>query len=65
MSAIIPRAARQVVSRRLFSTQRPLQQLHASALQELRAVFKPSMGVKSQPADYAKMIQVRATTFAM
>lgn len=65
MSAIIPRAARQVASRRLFSTQRPLQQIHASAMQELRAIFKPSMGIKSQPADYAQMIRVRATTLAM
>lgn len=65
MSAIILRAARQVASRRLFSTQRPLQQIHASAMQELRAIFKPSMGIKSQPADYAQMIRVRATTLAM
>ncbi|KAK6859628.1 hypothetical protein PG995_003264 [Apiospora arundinis] len=61
MSAAFPRVARQVASRRLFSTQMPLRQGHASLGQELQGIFRPSMGVKSQKGRLGKDVcQARA-----
>ncbi|KAK7984357.1 hypothetical protein PG989_011759 [Apiospora arundinis] len=65
MSAAFPSVARQVASRRLFSTQMPLRQGHASLGQELQGIFRPSMGVKSQKADWGKMFAKRAQTFGI
>ncbi|KAI4597171.1 hypothetical protein KJ359_004683 [Pestalotiopsis sp. 9143b] len=64
MSAPLSRAAGQVMARRLFSSTARVNSVHASASQELRAMFKKST-TESQPTDWGRIIRSRASVLAL
>lgn len=64
MSAPLSRAAGQVMAKRLFSSTTRVNSVHASASQELRALFKKST-TESQPTDWGRLIRTRATNIVL